>query len=423
MTRKKSNAPALSDIRRYAEERVGQMNGASLSKVDIEKLVDELKVHQAELEIQNEELVNAMTAMEELRDRYVTLYDFAPVGYFNMNEKGIIAEANLAGAGLLGANRQDLIGRPLSRYILPDSQEAFYLYVKKVMQSGEKEVCELELKKENGAGFTAILEGSAIGQEGSIGFRVAVIDISDRKKTEDALRVQTSQLEEANKNIEAFAYSVSHDLRAPIRAMDGFTTMILKEHGSSMEGELRRKFGVVLENTKLMSSLIDALLDFSRLSRREISRSEVDMKENFESVWGELKAQHSGRDIEFILGGMPSVFGDRALLRQVVYNLLANAIKFTDRKDGKAVIKTGGYRKGEDVVFFVSDNGAGFDMKYYDKLFGVFQRLHSAKEFEGTGIGLAIVQNVIHRHGGKVWAEGETGKGATFYFSLPRERE
>jgi PAS domain S-box-containing protein len=415
-----NSSSVLSDVRRRAEERIKNRKGVTShtrQKEDIERLVHELEVHQVELEIQNEELRNTLAELEESRKRYVELYDFAPVGYLKLNNKGIIAEANLAGSGLLGVSRGDLIGSPFARYIIPDYQDIFYLHVKEVLRSKGKEACELKLKKGNGIIFHALVE--SLATDGEAGFRMALIDITGRKQTEQELQNRTDQLSEANREIEAFTYSVSHDLQAPIRAMEGFTKIILNEFGTTMDGELRRRFEVIRSNTKLMKDLIEGLLNLSRIGRREISHSSINMREKFATVWKEVKAEYPGREIEFVLSEMPPAFGDRSLIRQVIYNLLANAAKFTKHSKGRAIIEAGGNAEGDYHVYYVRDNGAGFDMRYYDKLFGVFQRLHSIAEYEGTGIGLALVQSIIHRHGGKVWAEGKIGKGATFWFSLP----
>jgi PAS domain S-box-containing protein len=413
---------ATSDIRRRAEEHLKkEKRGPQQPREEnIEKLVHELEVHQVELEIQNEELRDALVALKTSRDQYLDLYDFAPVGYFKLDKKGLIIDTNLAGAGLIGADRSALVGRPFTDYVQPESQDAFYLHFKKVFKSGVREVCEVQLKREDGTPLNAHLESLASTRVGPSEVRMAVIDITRRTQAEHDLQHQTDQLSEANKEIEAFTYSVSHDLRAPLRAMDGFTKMILQEFGNAMEGEFRRKFEVIRDNTKLMVDLVDALLNLSRIGRREISRSRIDMKEKFRDVWAVIKAEVPERSIDFILEDMPPVFADRDLIRQVIYNLLSNAVKFTGNKE-KARIEAGGRSEGGFCIYLVRDNGAGFDMRYYDKLFGVFQRLHSAAEYEGIGVGLASMQNIIHRHGGKVWAEGKVGKGATFYFSLPKE--
>jgi PAS domain S-box-containing protein len=230
---------------------------------------------------------------------------------------------------------------------------------------------------------------------------------------------RTAQLAAANKELEAFSYSVSHDLRAPLRAVDGFTRILLEDHAPRLDAEGRRVCGIISDNTRRMGALIDDLLAFSRLGRVEIHPAPIDMAALASSVFHELtQSQPQQRQrIEFRVAPLPPATGDPALLRQVWVNLIANAVKFSARQERASIAIQAG-REGDAVVYSVRDDGAGFDMRYVDKLFGVFQRLHSAREFEGTGVGLAIVQRVIHRHGGRVWAEGAPGKGATFYFTL-----
>ena len=195
-------AATSSELRHLAEKRVGKREKRlPLPTTDVQDLVHELEVHQEELKIQNEELQRALAEMEVLRDRYVELYDFAPVGYFNLDKQGIITEANLTGSRLLGLNRSALIGRPFSRYIHSDFGDAFYLYVKNVFRSGEREVCELQIKKENGRSFAAILESIPVDQDGLLGLRVAIIDISDRRKIDDKIQIRSDKLEEEHKEI------------------------------------------------------------------------------------------------------------------------------------------------------------------------------------------------------------------------------
>jgi len=232
------------------------------------------------------------------------------------------------------------------------------------------------------------------------------------------LKSRTKQLEEANKELESFSYSVSHDLRAPLRAIDGYARMILKKQGDKFDEETRRRFNEIRLNTQMMGKLVDDLLAFSRLGRKDMSMSKIDMEALIGDVWKELQAITPDRNINLTVNSMPSAYADRTLIKQVYSNLLANAVKFTKFRDS-ALIEVGGYVDGNDDVYYVKDNGVGFDMQYYDKLFGVFQRLHKPDDFEGTGIGLATVHRIINRHGGRVWAEGIEGEGATFYFSLP----
>jgi PAS domain S-box-containing protein len=248
------------------------------------------------------------------------------------------------------------------------------------------------------------------------------LDISSLKKAETSLIERTQQLEDANKELESFSYSVSHDLRAPLRAIDGYSRMILKKHSDKFDDDVIVKFNVIRDNIRMMGQLIEDMLKFSRLGRTALSVAKIGPERLIKEIWEELKAINRNRSMTLKITSLPPCMGDQGLIRQVFANLLANAIKFTKPRD-EALIEVGGDIMGNGSVYYIRDNGVGFDMQYHDKMFGVFQRLHSADEFEGTGVGLAIVQRIILRHGGRVWAEGEPGKGATFYFSLPPYNE
>jgi light-regulated signal transduction histidine kinase (bacteriophytochrome) len=210
---------------------------------------------------------------------------------------------------------------------------------------------------------------------------------------------------------------VSHDLRAPLRAIDGFSRILLKQYGSILAEEPREYLQLVRDNTVQMGHLVDDLLAFSRLGRQPLSKQQVPTRTIIEQVVSDAREQAGGRSLSVSVGEMPSLWGDPALLKQVLVNLIDNAFKYT-RLRNDAVVEIGSCNTGGEQVFFVRDNGAGFDMQYADKLFGVFQRLHRAEDFEGTGVGLAIVQRIIHRHGGRVWAEAAVDRGATFYFTV-----
>ena len=231
---------------------------------------------------------------------------------------------------------------------------------------------------------------------------------------------RTAQLEAANKELEAFSYSVSHDLRAPLRAIDRFSRVLFEDHSNTLDDDGRHLIKVIRDNARNMGQLIDDLLTLSRLGRQDIKLSKLDIAGLAKAVFNELKPNTRERTPQLNINTPPNAYGDRALIHQVFVNLLSNAIKFTGTKENP-IIEVGGYVEGKESIYYVRDNGIGFDMRYAWKLFGVFQRLHRQDEFEGTGVGLAIVQRVIHRHGGQVWAEGKVGEGATFYFTLYSE--
>jgi signal transduction histidine kinase len=238
------------------------------------------------------------------------------------------------------------------------------------------------------------------------------------------LATQAEQLEASNKELESFAYSVSHDLRAPLRHVVGYSELLQRQAGSPLDDKGRRYIETIVEAAKRMSNLIDDLLAFSRIGRTESTRTPMSLDDLVKDVVNEIRQEASGRDIAWKIGTLPICYGDRSMLRLAIANLVANAVKFTSMR-AQAEIEIGCVDKNNAKVveIYIKDNGAGFDMQYAHKLFGVFQRLHLPEEFEGTGIGLAIVQRIIHRHGGKVRAEGAVGRGATFYFSLPGAQE
>ncbi len=253
-------------------------------------------------------------------------------------------------------------------------------------------------------------------------------EMEDRIQAENAVKLlnseleqrvmfRTAQLEASNKELEAFSYSVSHDLRAPLRAINGFARILLDDYSSVLDEEGKRILHILRENALNMSKLIDDLLAFSRLQRQELLRNTVNMNELVYEVYHELSALEPSGNIQCTIHPLPEVTGDESMIRQVWRNLIGNAIKFSLPREQR-IIEIGSMKKEGSTVYYVKDNGVGFDMKYAGKIFGVFQRLHSAAEFEGTGVGLAIVQRIINRHNGRIWTESEPGAGACFYFTL-----
>ena len=289
---------------------------------------------------------------------------------------------------------------------------------------------EYRFLRHNGEYAYVFDRGYVIHNDESVPIRMigAMMDITARRHAEDEVKKlnaelerrveeRTRQLEAANKELETFSYSVSHDLRAPLRAIEGFARVLQEDNSSQLDAEGRRHLDIIISSSRQMAILIDDLLTLSRLGRQELRRHLVRMKDLVQRVWNEIEPSVK-RPVTLQLETLPDASGDEALLRQVWANLIANAVKFSAARPSPRVT-IGSRAEGDQTIYFVTDNGAGFDMKYADKLFGVFQRLHSRDEFDGTGVGLAIVNRLIQRHGGKVWAEAKVGEGATFSFSLP----
>jgi len=315
----------------------------------------------------------------------------------------------------------------------PEDHERDKELIQKAIESRETGVYEQRFLRPDGSiGYYFSSFHGVYDDQNNLTHIVGTIqDITERKQAENEIKKlnetleqrvkeRTTQLEAANKELEAFSYSISHDLRAPLRHINGFISLFLDSKSSELTEEEMGYINTIINSAKGMSTLIDALLSFSRLSRSELRKASVDTSKMIQKALQMFEEEIKTRAIEIKINPLPETYGDTQLIGQVWINLLSNAIKYTGKKD-KAIIEIGSYADDNNTVFFVKDNGTGFDMNYADKLFGVFQRLHKASDFEGVGIGLANVNRIVTRHGGRCWAKGEEDKGATFYFSLPKE--
>lgn len=569
----------------------------AMTHEEVLHLLQELRASKIELQLQNEELKQAQTELDNSRTRYFELYHLAPVGYCTLRAQGMILEANFTAATLLGLPRGELLKLPFSRFISDADQDIYYLHHKKLLETGVQQACELRIVKYDGTQFWAHLEstvrqssnneteihcvlndisaskqtqqllaweksalewivraeslpevldglmlglekqtpgalcsvllldedgvhlrhggapslpqaynlavegvtiGPAVGSCGTAAHENRQVIVSDigsdplwarfrklalenglracwstpihsrygkilgtfaiyyheprqpaatemevierathivsiaieRTQAEEAIhkfnteleqrvKERTLELQAANEELESFSYSVSHDLRAPLRAMNGFSRMVLTDYAEQLDDNGRRMLGIIQTEALRMGRLIDDLLEFSRFGRKPIEPTLINMTEIAREVFEELAASEPERKLQLDLKPLPEARGTEGMIRQVWVNLISNAIKFTRNRE-RGIIEINTCKNGpEETIYYVKDNGAGFDMRHAEKLFGIFQRLHTQQEFPGTGVGLALVQRIIKRHGGRIWADAVSGHGATFYFTLP----
>ena len=380
------------------------------------------------------ELTRAAEALSESDERMRLVLDTALDAVITADSSGRITSWNKEAERMFGWTGSEITGRRLSETIIPvPLREAHERGLKHFMATHGGPVMNKRIEitglRRDGQVFPIELAITPIRTGEDLAFSAFIRDITERKKSQMAIQElneeleqrvtqRTNQLQQANKELESFSYSVSHDLRAPLRHISGYVELVQEELGPALDLQPRRHLDTIQSAARQMGTLIDDLLNFSRMGRVEMKREQVDMNRLAREVVTQVESETVGRDIRWEIAELPGVIGDGALLKQVFVNLLSNAAKYTRNRD-HAEIRIDCRCRDHEVEFRVQDNGAGFEMQYAHKLFGVFQRLHSADEFEGTGIGLANVQRIIVRHGGRTWANGEPGVGATIYFTLP----
>lgn len=350
---------------------------------------------------------------QEEVDRFFTLsLDLLCIAGFD----GYFKRVNRAWTEVLGLTEQELLSRPYLDFVHPEDRGATQGEAARI-ERGQR-VLSFENRYRCKDGSYRLLRWKATPYPEQQLIFAAAQDITEQDQQERMLRHYAAALEAANKELEAFTYSVSHDLRAPLRQVDGFTRILLEECGSQLDATARHYLQQVSDGTLRMGRLVDDLLALSRVGRQELAHRRTDLQELVRSVTRELQPETEGRQVQWRIAQLPVVECDPSLIRQVFVNLLSNAVKFTRPRE-QAVIEVGQTQADGVAAVFVRDNGVGFPMKYAHKLFGVFERLHHQEEFPGTGVGLAIVERIVQKHGGRVWAQAELGQGATFYFVLP----
>ncbi|UCG83110.1 MAG: PAS domain S-box protein, partial [Dehalococcoidia bacterium] len=370
----------------------------------------------------------AEDALRESEEKFKILVEEMSDGYSVLQGSQIVF-ANKLSAEMFGYAGEEVVGRTIQEFLPPETiGELAKVRAKRHIGDAVPGHYEVAMVRKDGTTLIAELGTRTMEYGGKPALSVVIRDITERKQAEEEIRrlneeleqrviERTTQLQAVNKELEAFAYSVSHDLRAPLRSIDGFSQVLIEDYVDKLDEEGNDYLQRVRAASQRMGELIDDLLNLSRVTRGEMCHEDVDLSAMAQAICSDLQCRQPKRKVKFVIKPELADRGDMRLLRAAFENLLGNAWKFTGKKKS-ARIEFGQIENDGQHVYFVRDNGVGFDMNYADKLFGAFQRLHSPSEFEGTGIGLATVQRIIHRHGGNIWAESELDKGTTFYFTL-----
>jgi PAS domain S-box-containing protein len=382
----------------------------ALSPEAARRALHELRVHQIELEMQNDELRRTQEELEASRSRYFDLYDLAPVGYLTLSEQGLIREANLTAAELLGVDRGALVKQPLSRFVLREDQDIYYMHRRALLETGAPQAWEMRVLKKDAAPFWVRVEASTT-PESSL-WRAVLSDITESKRTERAIKTTNAELQE-------FAYALTHDLREPLRMVVNFTQLLAQEQAGKLGEDADKYIAYSVEGALRIEALLKGILNYWEATERDGDRLfPVDCNHVLSQTLSALKMsiQESGAKVTF--DPLPTVAAKEVMLAQLFQNLISNSIKY--RGEAAPTIHVSAARIAEGWQFSVRDNGIGIDPAQAERVFGMFKRLHG-KEVPGTGIGLALCKKLVERRGGRIWVESEVGRGATFKFTIPTE--
>ncbi len=434
MTSGKKKKDGADELRGKAEQKASQLlPPEELSPVEVQRLVRELRVHQIEIEMQNDALREAQAELVESNCRITDLYDFAPVGYLSLDEKSVILEANLTVGKQLGIGRGVLVGRPFPNFIAPDERAGFCSHVARIFRDRSQQAFETRLiAKEEGNELYALLECMFVEDaRGKKQCRISVTDISDRRRAEEAVKVYMKKLERSNIELENFAFVASHDMQEPLRKIQTFGSIIERRYTGAFPHEAQDYLDRMMKAAKRMSDMIEGLLEYSRVGTRIKPFETVDLTPMVREVERDLEilVGKSGARIE--VGRLPILEADPDQMRRLFQNIIGNALKFREKKEPRPVVKIHAESAGDGIGpasggkahrIFVEDNGIGFDEKDADGIFALFNRLHGKGAYEGTGMGLAICRRIVDRHHGTITATGKAGHGATFVITLPERQ-
>ena len=396
-----------------ADERAGEMpeNREVLSPEAARRVLHELRVHEIELEMQNEELRRAQEELEVSRERYFDLYDLAPVGYFTLSEPGLILNANLTAAKMLGVARSVLVTQPLSRFVVREDQDIYYLHRRALLANGAPQRSELRMLKQDGQPFWARLEATtARGADGSSVCRTVVSDITESKHVEQLLQTHSAELQE-------FAYALTHDLQEPLRMVVAFNQLLAKEYEGKLGDAANDYIAFSVEGALRIEALLKGLLNYLEIADRDgDGLAPVDCNDVLSQALLSLQTAVQQSSATVTSGPLPTVLAKEATLLQIFRNLIGNSMKY--RSEAAPVIHISAVRTAEGWLFSVRDNGIGIDPAHAELVFGMFKRLHG-KEIPGTGIGLALCKKIVERQGGRIWLESAAGRGTIFKFTIP----
>lgn len=408
------------ELRIIAEKRLSEKKEKlhELPK-DADALIHELQVHQVELEMQNEELRNSRVELEKLHEKYYDLYDFAPVGYFTLDLTSKITEVNNTGANLFGFRKKNLIENFFRFYITNESKESFQYYFTQALKEMEKQTFEIGLIRKNGIIFDAHIELLPYFEDkynkykSPVLLKIAIIDITEQKKLE-------KDLKRSNKELQQFAYVASHDLQEPLRTIASFTQLLAKRYEGKLDEDADEFIDFIVEASVRMKQQIEDLLEFSRVMTRGGEFKKLKVKKVVKEELDSLKTLIDENNAKISCDSLPEIYADPRQIGRLFQNLITNSIKFRKpNKPPKIHISAKKDKETDECVFSVSDNGIGIEEQYKDRIFTIFQRLHTREKYSGTGIGLAVSKKIVERHGGRIWVESELGKGSTFYFTIP----